>query len=651
MILGMFKRHAAQTYLLFGLCALSLHATGSGSAAELYPTSAFAALPNMEFPVLSPDGTHIAFLRSVDGKRALFVGKRNTISTDAAHINITAEVEFDIDGFRWVSNRYLVVATNFTGRRGNLDTVETRLLTVSREGAKLKSIDIIRNGHQAQIQTDIIDALEHDPNRILLSMEGTSKGRVDVYRLNVRTGRVRLIERGTKDTSRWITDNSGNVRVRIDVKGTQSTIFVKSIGSSWRVLKRFDYFNAPHFDPVGLINDDTLYVISTHENGRRGVYTYSISENTFKERLFLQDEVDVLRIAHYRDGRLWGFQYVDGKFITDVLDDDARRYHATVNTLLPDTFNLFLNSSANEKYFLIFASTPNDPGTYYLFDSAQGTVKDIGARYPDLDPSNLGKVEPFEFKARDGRKISGYVTLPVGASLFDSRAKWPVVVMPHGGPRGLDYPSFEYTAHFLANRGYAVLKINFRGSLGFGQEFEALGFREWGGAIQNDITDGLRALTQRGFADRERTCIAGGSFGGYSALISAARWPTLYRCAASLNGAMDLLRFAKYAESYRFSDLVARRLGHPSDDAARLRDMSPINLAEKIRAPILLVHGTADRRVTSDHSIDMAKALKDAGKDVNLVLIPEADHVLSRTAYRLAYLTALEKFLERHLQN
>ncbi len=626
--------------LLFGMKA---------AFAERYPITAFSNLPNMEFPSLSPDGTHIAFLRPVDGKRALFVRRRGASDSESLHLDITAKIDFNIDWFQWVSNRYLIVAANFTGRRGRLDTVETRLLTVSRTGATLRSLELNRGSFQPQVQTDVIDLLQDSPNELLLSMEANSRGRVDAFRLSVRSGRLRTVERGTADTQRWVTDRAGNIRIRTDIVGTQKIVNIKPVDGDWRILRQFDFFADPDFEPHSFADDDTLLVVSTHENGRRGVYTFSISQDRFVDRLFLQPDVDVLSLARYRNGELWGFHYANDRFLTAPLRQSGADRTAKVDALLPDTFNLQLNNNAARRFFLFHSSTASDPGTYYLFDNDSGRVREIGKRYPALDPSKLAAVAPFKFKARDGLDISAYVTLPVGASLSDKTRKWPVVVMPHGGPRSRDYPSFDYMTHFLANRRYAVLRINFRGSLGYGRAFEARGYREWGNKIQNDITDGFRALVSSGFADPDRACIMGGSFGGYSAIMAAARWPDLYRCAASLNGAMDLLRFAEFAQSYRFAALVDHRLGSPRRDADLLRRSSPLNLANQIQIPVLLIHSEDDRRVRPAHSRDMHAALQRAGKEATLIIIPDGDHSLSRAAFRQQYLSEVEKFLARHL--
>ena len=221
--------------------------------------------------------------------------------------------------------------------------------------------------------------------------------------------------------------------------------------------------------------------------------------------------------------------------------------------------------------------------------------------------------------------------------------------MPHGGPRLRDYREFDYMSHFLADRGWAVLKPNFRGSAGYGAAFEEKGYKHWGDTMQDDIADGARALIEAGFADPDRVCIVGGSFGGYAALMNVIREPNLYQCAISLNGVSDLHQFLVDAWRYRFADLTAVRVGHPVQDRDLLISASPIQYADQIKVPVLLIHSELDRRVPKRHSENMANALKEAGKQHELTILKGADHNLMRAQDRKAYLSLIEAFLKQNL--
>ena len=384
--------------MLSSVAALLLASTFLSSATLAqnvsYPVSTFAAIPHMEFPALSPDGNHIAFLRGVEGKRALFVMTRGSDAETALHLNITAKADFNIDRFMWVSNRYLLVATSFSGRRGNLDTVETRFLVVSRGGQTLRTLDLRRGELQPQVQTETIGSAIFAPNQVLLNMEATTRGRIDAFRLTLPRGRLRTLERGTKDTLSWVPDRQGTIRIRTDIKDTTKTIFSKTLEGNWRQLKTLDFFKDPDFAPRGFKDPDTLYVVSTHENGRRGLYTYSLSQEKIVDRLFLHPRVDILSLARYRNGDVWGVHFADDRFETTTIDPDATARQTAIDRLLPDTFNLVTGNDEDRRFFVVFASTASDPGTYYLYDDQSRSVAKLGNRYPLLSPNRLGPVVP-----------------------------------------------------------------------------------------------------------------------------------------------------------------------------------------------------------------------------------------------------------------
>lgn len=288
----------------------------------------------------------------------------------------------------------------------------------------------------------------------------------------------------------------------------------------------------------------------------------------------------------------------------------------------------------------------------YLYDTRVPRITQIASAYAGLLGVDLPARHAYSYTARDGTAIPGYLTRPLGAS-----GPTPLVVLPHGGPAARDVGGFDWMAHFLASRGYAVLQPNFRGSRGYGNGWETAGHGQWGiGVMQHDLSDGVAALVEGGLADPERVCIVGASYGGYAALAGAVFTPELYRCAAAIAPVSDLVDMLGFERNRRGGESAAVsywRLamggGDPDGLNDRLRAASPAAHPERARAPILLVHGRDDAVVPVEQSRNMARALRRAGKSVELIELDGEDHWLSGGQTRLATLEALDRFLAEHL--
>jgi dipeptidyl aminopeptidase/acylaminoacyl peptidase len=307
------------------------------------------------------------------------------------------------------------------------------------------------------------------------------------------------------------------------------------------------------------------------------------------------------------------------------------------------------SSSRDAKRVLVKVSTPSTPAMYYLVDFAKGTADIAGEEYPTLAQVPMGELRAITYKARDGQEIPAYLTLPPSAP----EQALPMIVLPHGGPEARDYPEFDWLAQFLATRGYVVLQPQFRGSTGFGEAFRLAGYRQWGRLMQDDVTDGVRAMVDQKIADPSRICIVGASYGGYAALAGAAYTNSLYRCAVSISGVSDLPKFIQYqtAQYGDESDAVSDwrdLIGSPL--SADVVNRSPARAAVNVTASVLLIHGLDDTVVPFEQSKAMDAAMKAAGKQCRLVTLKAEDHWLSRSDTRTQVLTELEQFLAENLQ-
>lgn len=310
-----------------------------------------------------------------------------------------------------------------------------------------------------------------------------------------------------------------------------------------------------------------------------------------------------------------------------------------------------INWSADGTKLLAKVESSSNPPMYYWIDFTTHRADIAGEEYPALANVALGLAERITYKSRDGVTIPAILTRPPGSAATPV----PMIVLPHGGPNAHDvFDRFDWLTQFFATRGYAVLQPQFRGSTGFGKEFEEAGYRQWGGVMQNDVSDGVKAMVDQGIADAHRVCVVGASYGGYVALAGAAFTPNLYRCAVSINGVSDLPALMR--SEVPLYDTVAStaesfwkaRIGSPND--SRLSEVSPINSIKTIEIPVLIIYGTGDGVVPNEQSQNMVKAMLSEGKSVEVDTLKGEDHWLSRADTRIQVLRRVDAFVKAHLQ-
>ncbi len=295
--------------------------------------------------------------------------------------------------------------------------------------------------------------------------------------------------------------------------------------------------------------------------------------------------------------------------------------------------------------YVIFSSSDKEAGSYFLGDRAKGTLNYVASRYPDINESNYAAKKLLSYQARDGLNIEGYLTIP---KYTDSNTKLPAIILPHGGPMARDYKGFDYWAELFANRGYVVFQPNFRGSSGYGYNFEMAAIKGWGKAMQNDLEDAAKWLQQNANVDSKKMCIAGASYGGYAALMAAVKHGDTFQCAASFAGVSDIELIVSKARYFTNKEIVRKQFGEDSDE---LEAVSPVNFANNINIPILLIHGTDDKVVPVQHSREMADELEDYNKDVRYIEIEGANHHLSAQKHRVKTLEEMVAFFNKHLKS
>jgi dipeptidyl aminopeptidase/acylaminoacyl peptidase len=628
-------------------------ASAAGGLAARLPLEHFARLPLIEQVTLSPDGERFAALMN-HGNDTVLVVRELVGSHPLRPVLKTDNRGYRFSWLRWANNDRLAVSVRYPGRRGWTEVAETRLFSIKRDGSGL--VNLVRaapfaNGRAAQLQDQVIDWLPGDGQHVLLQLAEDGSADPMVYRVNVENGRRMPVHGARSHVHQWLTDQQHRVRVGVRQEGARVEVLVcDPDGKNWRTAWAFDMFDVQAVWPLGFGADPDRLIVSADHEGRRAVFEVDLRGATLpKRKLLSHPRYDISgKLVHDpANGEAIGIRSaLLGAAGESFWHADIRSLLQAIDLALPERRNQLLQFDGSGRQYLLHTGGNAVPGTFMVGFRDKGQLTALAETYPELADQPLARKRSVTLRARDGHALPSFVTLPVGAP---SR-RLPTVVLPHGGPISLDTADFDPWVQFLANRGYAVLQVNFRGSAGFGQAHMSSGLKRWGLEMQDDLSDALKWLVDQGTTDPARVCIVGGSYGGFAALMGAAKTPDLYRCAVSFAGVSDLIELGRHQRRFMNGEAIfERQVGSLWDDSEQLEATSPRRLAEQIKAPVLLIHGTADRSVPFDQSEDMAAALKRAGKVHKFIRQEDGDHHLSHQAHRTQFFQELEAFLDAHI--
>lgn len=605
---------------------------------------------------ISPTGEYYAATVHVERKTALAILRRID-SKVMASMSIPGD-RTHVDNFWWVNNERVLISA--AEKIGELERPQPtgELYAVNVNGNKGEMLvgqrlqdagasTLIRTKKAEEVAAYLVDSLPGNDKDVVISVSPfTADPFTRVEKLDVYTGRRSPITRAPVRNAGFLTDNAGNVRFASgeDTDLSKRLYYRTPDGNEWKLINDTRESGFAEY-PLGFSPDDKLvYLQVERAQGPDAIVAWDIAADT-KTEVFRDDNTDPTPI--YVDGQLYGVRLMDGLPRTHFFDPQsaiAKLYRKLEKAFAGESVDI-TSMTMDGKLALVLVDGDRNPGDFFIFDSINNKAERLLTRKEWIDPQRVAEVKPVSFKARDGLDIDGYLTAPVGAEAKGA----PLIVYIHGGPYNIyDVWGFDPDAQILAAHGYAVLQVNFRGSGNHGHAFTLAGKREWGGKMQDDITDATRWAIQQGIADPKRICLYGASYGGYASLMGAVKEPDLYRCVAGYVGVYDLptmhvdgdIRDRASGRTY-----IEEWIG-PKDEVAKV---SPNRLASRIKVPVFLAAGGEDERAPIKHTEMMEKALRNAGVPVEAVYYPTEGHGFYKVENEREFYAKLLAFLQKNI--
>lgn len=585
---------------------------------------------------LSPDGKKLSYLKSEGTNRNLYV---EDIESGKGK-SITNLKGVDIVFYFWVSSNELIYY-----KEVDAATNQSDMYIIDKDGKNERQL--VKNDKS---RLRIIEDQLIDDKYLLVSSNKRDSTVFDVYRLNVRNGNMEMAARNPGNIISWQTDTEGKLRLAISSDGVNSTVLYRATEREpFKQVLTSNFKDT--FTPIAFSHNQPNIIYAISDINRDKTALVEVDCNTGKEvkNLFCNDTLNITDAQYSRKQQKISFVvYETWKKEKYFLDDSVRRVYNNLDKLLPKTETRIFDKDEAESVFLLRSFTDRNPGSYYLYFTNTGKLKKLGDFNSAIDEKEMCEMKHVSYRSRDGLLIHGYLTLP----LNQKAENLPVVVVPHDGPVSRNLWGYNPEVQFLANRGYAVFQVNYRGSSGYGKNFVAAGFKEWGGKIQDDIDDGVKWLVDHKIADPRRVALCGTGFGGYIALNGLCSGPDKYACAISNSGVINLFTYLKSIPPYRkpILQMYYEIIGNPLTDIDRMRQVSPLFQTDKINVPVLMAQNIKDPTNNSGETMQFVKNLKK--RNVNVIYIEnDGDIFVGRNeALRHKFYNAVDEFLEFNLK-
>jgi dipeptidyl aminopeptidase/acylaminoacyl peptidase len=609
----------------------------STSTAEvrLIPMRDFFKNPEKTAFKISPDGEYLSFLAPHKKRLNVFIRKTGTNEDKL----ITNESNRDILSYLWGNSEQIIYLQDNKGDEN------FHLYAANIDGSGIKDLTPFD-----KITVRLIDDLEEIDSEVLIAMNKRNPEIFDAYRLNIKTGEMQMEAENPGSVSEWYSDHDGKIRAALTTDGVNSSLLYRENDATpFRTVLTTSFKES--IRPLFFTFDNkNVYALSNLNRDKLAVVEFDIANGKELYVLYENPEVDTDNMQYSKKRKvLTHISYVNWKTQIKFLDDETKKIYDRITPEIGNYEIILADTDKAENKFIIRTYSDRSLGSYYFYEKKTDKLTKLANISPWIKEDEMSEIKPVSFEARDGLKINGYFALPKGKQ----PKNLPVVLLVHGGPWSRDTWGYHPEVQFLTNRGYAVFRINYRGSVGYGRKFWEISFKQWGKTMQNDLTDGVKWLIEQGIADPKRIAIYGGSYGGYAALAGLTLTPDLYACGVDYVGVSNLFTFMKSIPPYwkPFLEMMYEMVGNPEKDVELMREASPVFHVDKIKAPLFIAQGRMDPRVNVKESDQMVEALKKRGIDIPYMVKDNEGHGFRNEENRFDFYEAMEKFLEKHLNN
>jgi len=620
-------------FLLFISILVTLFSCNGNKEREI-PINDFFKDAEQSIFRISPDGKYVSYLKPYKGRQNIFIKSL----ADGKEQMATSFADYSVRDYSWTYNNQIILSQDV------ISADEFKMYAIDVENLKIRNILSLEKG-----RIRLLNSQKINPDVITISMNKRDPAIFDIYKLDIKTGELKTYIVNPGNITEWFPDDDGKIRLAKASDGVDETILYRADDNMpFKPIIKNNFKNK--VQPIAFTETKNhFYALSNVDRDKTALVEIDAESGKEQKVIFACDKADIDRVDYSRDKHRFELVTWEGaKPEKHFLDKDIRNIYDGLNRQLAGSEIMIVGRDSAEDKFIIKSYTDRNPGTYYLYERADQKLTRLGDINTSINPNELCSMQTIAFKARDGLTINGYITLPKGKNATDL----PVVVMPHDGPWRRDTWGYSDEVQFLANRGYAVFQVNYRGSTGYGKAFYSAGFKQAGGKIQDDITDGVNWLINKKIANPKKIAIFGDGFGGFSALYGVSFHPELYNCAVVKYGLINFFTYIKDVPPYLKPRLqmMYEMIGNPESDAEQLRAISPVFHTDKIKAPLLIFQGAKDESANISELNQFVRELKKQNVPVTYFLKQNERKVFRSEHNRMEMYTEIEKFLDNNMR-